>query len=98
VVDSKAWMHVDNKWPKFGTNPRNIRFKLSTEKFNPFSDKTSIWSTWPIMLLMYNIPPWMAMKQFFMLLALLISSKEQVRLENFDVYLQPLIDELQELR
>jgi hypothetical protein len=24
MVDSKAWMHVDNKWPKFGVDPRNI--------------------------------------------------------------------------
>ncbi len=30
-------------------------------------------------------------------LALLIPGKEQVKLENIDVYLQPLLDELQEL-
>jgi hypothetical protein len=49
------------------------------------------------MLLVYNLPLWMATKRFFMLLALLIPGKEQVKLENIDVYLQPLIDELQEL-
>jgi hypothetical protein len=39
----------------------------------------------------------MATKWFFMLLALLILGKEQVKSKNIDVYLQPLIDELQEL-
>jgi hypothetical protein len=90
-------MHIDNKWPDFATNLRNIRFGLATNGFNPFSDKTCIWSTWLIMLLVYNLPPWMATKWFFMFLALLILGKEQVKSENIDVYLQPLIDELQEL-
>jgi hypothetical protein len=43
---------------------------------------------------MYNLPPWIATKWFLMLLALLISGKEQVRSEK---HLRPLIDELQEL-
>jgi hypothetical protein len=97
VVDSKACMHIDNKWPNFATDPINIRFGLAIDGFNPFSNKTCIWSTWPVILLVYNLPPWMATKRFFMLLTLLIPGKEQVKLENNDVYLQPLIDELQEL-
>ncbi len=48
------------------------------------------------MLLVYNLPPWIATKRFFMLLTLLILGKEQVKSENIDVYLQPFIDELQE--
>jgi hypothetical protein len=87
----------DKKWLDFAVDPKNIRFRLSTVGFNPLSNKTCIWSTWPVMLLVYNLPLWMATKRFFMLLALLIPGKEQVKLENIDVYLQPLIDELQEL-
>jgi len=87
-------MHIDNKWPDFAIDLRNIRFGLSINGFNPFLDKMCIWSTWPAMLLVYNLPSWMATKQFFMLFALLIPGKEQVKLENIDVYLQPLIDEL----
>jgi hypothetical protein len=90
-------MHIDNNWPDFAIDPRNIEFGLAIDGFNPFSDKTCIWSTWPIMLLVYNLPPWMAIKRFFMLLTLLISGEEQVKSKNIDVYLQPLIDELEEL-
>ncbi len=75
VADSKAWMHINNNWPDFVADPRNIIFGLATNGFNPFSKKTCIWSTWPVMLLVYNLPPWMATKRFFMLLALLIPGK-----------------------
>ncbi len=97
VANFKTWMHIDNNWLDFAANLRNIIFGLVTDGFNPFVDKTCIWSTWPIMLLVYNLPLWMATKRFFMLLALLIPGKEQVKSENIVVYLQPLIDELQEL-
>ena len=40
----------------------------------------------------YNLPPSMCMKQPNMILSLLIPPGQ-----NFDVYLQPLIEELQEL-
>jgi hypothetical protein len=90
-------MHIDNNWPDFATDPRNVKFGLAIDGFNPFLDKTRIWSTWPVMLLVYNLPSWMATKRFFMLLALLIPGKEQVKSENIDVYLQPFINELQKL-
>ncbi len=79
-------MHI-NKWPDFAVDPINIGFGLSIHGFNPFSKKTCIWSTWLIMLLVYNLPLWMATKRFFMLLALLILGKEQVKSKNIDVYL-----------
>jgi hypothetical protein len=41
---------------------------------------------------MYNLPTWMATKWFFMPLTLLIPGKQQVKSENIDVYLQPLIE------
>jgi hypothetical protein len=49
------------------------------------------------MLLNYNVPPWLTSKKFFIMLVLLIPRKESVTFEHFDVYLQPLIKELQQL-
>jgi hypothetical protein len=72
VADSKAWMHIDNKRLDFAADSRNIILGLSIDGFNPFSNKTCIWSTWPVMLLVYNLLPWMATNWFFMLLVLLI--------------------------
>jgi hypothetical protein len=54
-------------------------------------------STWPILIVLYNLPPWLATKKFFINLTLLISGKESPTSENIDVYLQPLLEELLEL-
>jgi hypothetical protein len=52
---------------------------------------------WPVLLLNYNLPPWLCTKKFFIMLALLILGKQSVKLENFDVFMEPLVKELLEL-
>ena len=59
---------------------------------NPFGLKSTAWSTWPVVLVNYNIPPWKAIKKGHVMLALLILGKHKVK--NMDVYLEPLIEEL----
>jgi hypothetical protein len=49
------------------------------------------------MLLNDNVPPWLTTKKFFVMLALLILGKDLVTNANFNVYLQPLVEELQQL-
>ena len=34
-ADSKAWKHLDELYPEFAADPRNIRLALSTDGFNP---------------------------------------------------------------
>ena len=53
-------------------------------------------STWPVILFPYNLPPWMCMKQSFFMLSLLIPGPKGPG-NNVDVYLQPLVQELQDL-
>jgi hypothetical protein len=50
-----------------------------------------------VTLLNYNLPPWLTTKKFFILLALLIPGKESVTAEVFDVYLEPILEELLQL-
>ncbi|KAL6185460.1 hypothetical protein ACLB2K_041593 [Fragaria x ananassa] len=38
-VDSVCWSSIDKKYPTFASNPRNLRFGLATDGFNPFSPK-----------------------------------------------------------
>jgi hypothetical protein len=49
------------------------------------------------MLLNYNLPPWLSTKKFFVIPCLLIPGKQSVTSECFDVYLEPLVEELLEL-
>lgn len=94
VPDSPQWKKIDQDYPEFASEPRNIRFALATDGVNPFSVKRSTWSTWPVLLLNYNIPPWLTTKKHFILLSLIIPGKKAVTGETWDVFVQPLLEEL----
>jgi hypothetical protein len=87
LCDSKAWKYFEeNVDPLFKQYLRNIHFALAVDGVNPYKQTRSTWSTWPVLLLNYNLPPWLCTKKFFIMLALLISGKQLVKLENFDVF------------
>ena len=96
AVDSYQWRFVNSRWrEEFAYEPRNLRLGLATDGVNPFSVKRSTWSTWPVLIMNYNLPPWMTTKKHFMMLSLIIPGKKSVTGEDFDVYLEPLLEELQ---
>ncbi|KAI5343870.1 hypothetical protein L3X38_011746 [Prunus dulcis] len=95
-ADSPSWKILDDKWPEFGNEPRNLRLALSSDGFNPHSSLSSRYSCWPVILVTYNLPPWLCMKRKFMMLTLLISGPKQPG-NDIDVYLEPLIDDLKSL-
>lgn len=67
------------------------------DKVNPFEDLSSCHFTWPTILLNYNLPPWLMIKCYFFMLALLILDKESITSTNVDVYLEFFFEELQVL-
>ena len=91
-ADSPAWKHIEATWPKFKNEPRHLRIGLATDGINPFGLRSKSWSTWPIVIVNYTIPPWEATKKGNILLYILISGKHEVK--NMDIYLEPLIEEL----
>ena len=95
-VDSVAWETIDRTYPLFASDPRNIRFGLSTDGFNPFQDRSTTYSCWPVILVIYNFPPWLCMSKENLMLSLVIPGPKQPGNE-IDVYLAPLIEDLQEL-
>ncbi|KAJ4718934.1 Transposon protein, putative, CACTA, En/Spm sub-class [Melia azedarach] len=95
-ADSPSWRLIDDKWPTFGSDPRNLRLALAADGINPYSSLSSTYSCWPVVLIAYNFPPWLCMKRKFMMLSLLISGPRQPG-NDIDVYLSPLIDDLKML-
>ncbi|XP_062074808.1 uncharacterized protein LOC133778801 [Humulus lupulus] len=73
-----------------------VKDGLSTDGINPHNNLSSKYSCWPVMLVIYNLPPWLCMKKKFTLLTLLISGPKQPG-NDIDVYLAPLIDDLKTL-
>ncbi|XP_063946024.1 uncharacterized protein LOC108212368 [Daucus carota subsp. sativus] len=95
-ADSKTWKDVDQKWPEFASETRNLRLALSSDGFNPFHGNRTDHSTWPVLLSIYNLPPWLSMKKRYIMFCLLISGPTESG-NDIDVYLQPLLEDLQEL-
>jgi len=46
--------------------------RFSVSGFNPFGNMSSSHSTWPVMLVPYNLSPWMCMEQPYFMLSLII--------------------------
>ncbi|XP_027351206.1 uncharacterized protein LOC113862314 [Abrus precatorius] len=94
--DSEAWKKFDLMYPQFASDSRNVRLGLATNGFNPFRNLSTSYSIWPVMLIPYNLPPWMYMKQSSFILSMIILGKQAPR-NDIDVYLQPLLEELKDL-
>jgi len=95
-ADGEAWKDFDRLHPIFSSETRNVRLGLTSDGFNPFRTMSISHSTWPIMTVVYNFPPWLCMKPEYTMLSLLIPGPQSPG-NDIDVYLQPLIEELKEL-
>ncbi|XP_074305807.1 uncharacterized protein LOC141641029 [Silene latifolia] len=96
VADAPQWRTIDRDFPEFGSEPRNLRLGLCTDGINPFGTQSTQHSSWPIMLIIYNLPPWLTTKSKYILLTMLISGPKQPG-NDIDVYLEPLIEDLKML-
>ncbi|XP_059292742.1 uncharacterized protein LOC132046198 [Lycium ferocissimum] len=94
--DGEAWKRFDTTFPEFASDPRNVRLGLASDGFNPFGTMSTNYSIWPQVLVPYNLLPWLCMKQPNFILSMIIRGPRTAG-NNIDVYLQPLIKELNEL-
>ena len=92
-ADGSPWRKVERTFPTFVDDARNIWFCLSTDGMNPFGEKSSGHSTWPVTFCIYNLPPWLCMKRKFIMMPVLIPGPKQPG-NDIDVYLKPLIEDL----
>ena len=85
--------HIEEKCPsKFKDEPRSIRFGLAIDGVCSFSFLNSNYSVWPVILIVYSIPPWMSVRKEHLMLTLIVPGKHQVK--NMDVYIAPFIKEM----
>ena len=95
-VDSLTWVQINNKWPEFAAEGRNLRLGISTDGMNPFSFQNIKYTTWPVFLVNYNMAPTECMKADNIMLSMLIPGPTAPS-NNIDVYLEPLVDDLKDL-
>jgi len=82
--------------PHFLAESRNVCLGLCTDGFNPFGLFAAPYSCWPVILMVYILPPGMCMRPEFMFLSMVILGPSSPS-RNIDVCLHPLIDELTQL-
>ena len=103
TADSPQWNFVHTELEPeagndtFGKDPRDMHLGLALDGMNPYSEKHSTQSLTPVIVFNYNLPPWMVTKKYFVMLCLLIPTKLSLTGSNIDVFIQPLVDELQQL-
>jgi hypothetical protein len=55
-ADGEAWRSFDILHPYFMADSRNMQLGLIADGFNPFRSMSTSHSTWPVMLVPYNLP------------------------------------------
>ena len=96
LADGEAWKDFDKEYPDFAKDPRNLRLGLATDGFNPFSEKNTRYSMWPVLVVPYNLPPLACMEESNFMMALLIPGPTCPG-KDFDVFLEPLVEDLVDL-
>jgi hypothetical protein len=87
---------IDLQYLEFVAESRNISFALITDGMNPFGENRTMHSTWPVILVMYNIPTWLRHKRKYLILSILIQDPKQAGID-IDVFLEPLIEDMVKL-
>ena len=95
-TDSIAMKHIEDTWPKkFKDEVQSPRINIAMDFVNSYSLQNTKYSIWPVVVINKNIPPWFFVNNEHIMLALIVPGRKQVK--NMDVYLQPLVDKLNEL-
>jgi hypothetical protein len=95
-ADGRAWKDFDKKYKEFVEDSRNLRLALATDGFNPFGHMSTQYSMWPVLVTPLNLPPWECVNPANCFMSLLIPGPSCPG-KDFDLYLEPLVEELLEL-
>ena len=95
-ADGKAWKHFDRKYPSFAAEAWNLRLAIATDGFNPFGKISTTYSMWPVLVKPLSLPPWECVDESNCFMSLLIPGPTSPG-KDFDLFLEPLIEELLEL-
>nr|GEY75461.1 hypothetical protein [Tanacetum cinerariifolium] len=93
LKDSQAWHTIDKKFLEIAEDPRNLRLGISADGVD-INTGNRHHSVWPVLTVIYNLPPWLCMKRKFIMLSVLILGYLG---NDIDVFLEPLVDDLHTL-
>jgi hypothetical protein len=71
-ADGSTFKEIEEKWPHFKEEPRNLKLSLAADGVNPYGEMRSTYSVWPIFVISNNIPPWLSIKREHIMLTLIV--------------------------
>lgn len=93
-MDSSSRKQVNFQWINFTAEARNVCLWFLMDKFNPFGNKNNYYNCWHVMIALFNLPVsiFMHVKGVYCVI-----ESHNSPWHDIDVYLQLLVDELNEL-
>ena len=77
--DGAQWELINNKFQDIAKDPRSIRLGECT------AGMSTNHSTWPVLLCIYNLAPWLCMKKKYIMMSMIIQGPKQPR-NDIDIY------------
>ena len=71
-VDGYALKNIEEKWPIFKDEARNVRISLAADGFNPFGELCSTCSLWLVFVIKSNLQSWITIKRENIMLEMII--------------------------
>lgn len=56
-VDYEEWASFDRDYSWFAEDAQNVQLGLASDGFNPFNNLSKPYNIWPVILILYNLPP-----------------------------------------
>jgi hypothetical protein len=81
----KLGRHLMRGTQNFAFDPCNVRPGLALDGFNSFGNMSNTHSTWPIMLVPYNLRHWMIIRQSSIMLSVIIPGPSSTE-RKIDIY------------
>ena len=71
-ADGSLYKNIEEIWPIFKEEPRNVRISLAADGVNPFGELRYIYLVWPVFVINNNLPPWMSIKREHTMLEMIV--------------------------
>ncbi|GJZ03877.1 putative transposon, En/Spm-like protein [Tanacetum coccineum] len=83
---------IDEKFPEIAEDSRNLRLGISADGVD-VNTRNRHHSVWPVLTVIYNLPPWLCIEKKFLKLSVITISIGIPGMIS-DVFLKPLVDDL----
>lgn len=71
-ADSAGWKALEEEYPELMSDPRVVWLGVCMDGFNPFGKNSTGHSTWPIIIVLYNLPTWLSIRKEHIILSTLV--------------------------